>query len=154
MKYCNNANFALLKFQNKSFHHESVTSKSFNGQLQYQRHSLLRSGANKKPEMFLSKLTKEKMTSDYYSSQSSDAEQSTTTPKRLLENSRESSLSSKKGSPRLKAFEGRAWIRSPRTGYTYVNGPTYRNVWTPDREIPMPHMARCKFNKICQFCNI
>ena len=48
----------------------------------------------------------------------------------------------KMGSPRLKAFEGRTWVRSPRTGYTYVDGPTYRNVWTPEREIPMPHMAR------------
>jgi hypothetical protein len=46
------------------------------------------------------------------------------------------------GSPRLRAFDGIAWQRSPRLGYTYVNSPTYRNAWTPEREVPMPHMAR------------
>ena len=46
------------------------------------------------------------------------------------------------GSPRLLAFDGEAWKRSPRTGYTYVDSATYRQTWTPDREIPMPHMAR------------
>ncbi len=141
----------LLNFQTEHLQHESVVT-SFNGRLQDERRSLLRSRtSNKNSEM--SKLTKEKVTSDYYSSQSSDAEQSiTATPQRLFENSGESSSSSKKGSPRLKAFEGRTWIRSPRTGYTYVNGPTYRNVWTPDREIPMPHMARYKVKKICLIC--
>ena len=53
-----------------------------------------------------------------------------------------SSTSSSKGSPRLKAFDGTDWITAPRTGYTYVESPTYRDTWTPDREIPMPHMAR------------
>ena len=40
-------------------------------------------------------------------------------------------------------FEGKGWIRAPRTGYTYVQSPTYRENWTPDRDdVPMPHMAR------------
>ena len=27
-------------------------------------------------------------------------------------------------------------------GYTYINSASYRHEWTPEREIPMPHMAR------------
>ncbi len=50
--------------------------------------------------------------------------------------------STSSGSPRLQAFDGDAWKRSPRTGYTYVDSASYRNQWTPEREIPMPHMAR------------
>ena len=44
---------------------------------------------------------------------------------------------------RFQFFEGKGWIRAPRTGYTYVQSPTYRENWTPDRDdVPMPHMAR------------
>lgn len=51
--------------------------------------------------------------------------------------------SSKKGSPRLQAFDGNGWISAPRTGYTYLKSPTYRDSWTPDRaDVPMPHMTR------------
>ncbi len=53
------------------------------------------------------------------------------------------SEASSKGSPRLQAFDGKSWIRAPRTGYTYVESPMYRDNWTPDRDdVPMPHMAR------------
>ena len=52
------------------------------------------------------------------------------------------STSSASGSPRLRVFDGETWKKSPRTGYTYVNSACYRNNWTPDREVPMPHMAR------------
>ena len=46
-------------------------------------------------------------------------------------------------SAKLQFFEGKGWIRAPRTGYTYVQSPTYRENWTPDRDdVPMPHMAR------------
>ena len=51
------------------------------------------------------------------------------------------------GSPRLKAFDGDDWKRSPRTGYTYLQTATYRDTWTPDREVPMPHMARWPLDK-------
>ena len=48
-----------------------------------------------------------------------------------------------KGNAKFQFFEGRGWIRAPRTGYTYVQSPTYREDWTPDRDdVPMPHMAR------------
>ena len=59
-----------------------------------------------------------RITSDYYSSQSSEGEANFTTPQRTKGNDviigDDSNFSSKKGSPRLKAFEGRTWIRSPR----------------------------------------
>jgi hypothetical protein len=44
--------------------------------------------------------------------------------------------------------------RSPRTGYTYVDGPTYRNVWTPEREVPMPHMARLVTQMYTHLCSV
>ena len=50
-------------------------------------------------------------------------------------------------SPRLKFFDGDQWKRSPRTGYTYIQSPTYRDNWTPEREVPMPHMARWPIDK-------
>ena len=46
------------------------------------------------------------------------------------------------GSPRLRAFDGRKWFWSDRTGYSYGMSPTYRKEWTPDRQTPMPNMAR------------
>ena len=46
------------------------------------------------------------------------------------------------GSPRLRAFDGDGWVWSPRTSYTYAQSLTYRDMVTPGREIPMPHMAR------------
>ena len=58
-----------------------------------------------------------------------------------------SSYSGSMGSPRLKAFDGDEWKRSPRTGYTYLQTATYRDTWTPDREVPMPHMARWPLDK-------
>ena len=51
-------------------------------------------------------------------------------------------VGSKQDSPRLRAFEGDAWIYSPRTGYTYSKSLTYRDTVTPGREVPMPHMTR------------
>ena len=42
----------------------------------------------------------------------------------------------------FQAFDGDTWRRSPRTGYTYLSSASYRDTWTPEREIPMPHMAR------------
>ena len=46
------------------------------------------------------------------------------------------------GSPRLRAFDGDGWVWSPRTSYTYAQSLTYRDMVTPGREIPMPHMTR------------
>lgn len=45
------------------------------------------------------------------------------------------------GSPRLDAFDGQDWVRSPRTGYTYAESQTYRDLYAKE-EVPMPHMAR------------
>ena len=71
------------------------------------------------------------------------------TPKQLPEERRDRLLldvSNMTGSPRLKAFEGRSWVWSDRTGYSYGMSPTYRCQWTPDRDTklttPMPNMAR------------
>ncbi len=81
--------------------------------------------------------------SDGFLMPSAAAVTSTPMTKISQRSSSNASYSLNTSSPRLKAFEGDAWIRSPRTGYTYVNSPTYRINWTPDREeVPMPHMAR------------
>eukprot|EP00094_Tigriopus_californicus_P009387 TCALIF_09050-PA protein Name:"Similar to SUN1 SUN domain-containing protein 1 (Homo sapiens)" AED:0.36 eAED:0.36 QI:0/0/0/0.25/1/1/4/0/1059 len=44
------------------------------------------------------------------------------------------------GSPRLDAFDGEGWVRTPRTGYTYAESQTYLDHCS--KEVPMPHMAR------------
>ena len=80
-----------------------------------------------------------------FSSRNATVSSATTYQNDTLNDSSFIDASNLTGSPRLKAFEGRRWIWSERTGYTYTMSPTYRNEWTPEREkltTPMPHMAR------------
>eukprot|EP00092_Neocalanus_flemingeri_P000023 GFUD01000023.1.p1 GENE.GFUD01000023.1~~GFUD01000023.1.p1 ORF type:complete len:2308 (+),score=442.37 GFUD01000023.1:211-7134(+) len=126
--------------------HHSVTSKYSNSVSTHgERTHRVRKYEEETVDRKVTIRTRDKVmsrTSDYSSQSASDTEKDifTSTPK---DNMRvPAKVSSRRDSPRLKAFEGDDWIHSPRTGYTYASSLTYRDKVTPGRDVPMPHMTR------------